>query len=73
MERIDESLEGEAEQQQLKNMARMMAAKEPRQSLARGRVRVAGHVCFDSGSETRWGRSSHERVVKKGPLIRELS
>ena len=42
-ERIYESLKGKAELQ-LKNMARMMAAKKPEELLSPRRVRTAGHV-----------------------------
>ena len=68
-ERIYESLKGKAEQQ-LKNMARMMAAKQPEELLSPRRVRVAGHV-VRFGSER--AGDGHQRVCKKGALIRELA
>jgi hypothetical protein len=63
-ERIYESLKGQAEQQ-LKNMARMMAAKKPEELLGRGEFELRD-MLFDLGANVL--ETATNECVKKGRL-----
>lgn len=63
-ERIYESLKGKAEQQ-LKNMARMMAAKKPEELLGRGEFELRD-MLFDLGANVL--ETGANECVKKGRL-----
>jgi hypothetical protein len=63
-ERIYESLKGKAEQQ-LRNMARMMAAKKPEELLGRGEFELRD-MLFDWGANVL--ETATNECVKKGRL-----